>query len=180
MVTGTELFLLFIIIIIIVVISVLNSISAFRITKISTYKTDDDLKRAHEFLTGSAVAGWLGLIIIVAILSSYLSKSDSKEMTTGITVFLVISIILIITTGVLSAVAAVNLDRSKAKKKELEETGARSMTNVSSILGILGGVLATAVIVIPYFRKSKSKSKLSDDDVEDEDDLGEAEELAVL
>lgn len=175
---SLELFLLFIVIIIIVIIAVLNSIAAYRITKIETYQDDPELIKAHSDLIWSALAGWFGLIIIVAILAAYLpessiteSKKDQKGRSNGITVFLVISIILIIITGVLSAIASVDMDRSKISKNELKQNGARAMTNVSSILGIVGGILVIVVLIAPYFKSKKGKNGGKE---------AEAEELAEL
>ena len=172
-----ELVLLFIVIIIIVIIAVLNAIAASRLTGIKNYDSDSVLNRAHEFLTWSSVLGWIGLFFLVGLMAYYFSKDsiqrESVSKGTGVRVLLFITTIFIFIVGILSASAAVEMDKTTTNKKELDESGARGLTNWAAILGIVGAVLVVVALVASYYVKVRAvkkkdpktgKSKLSDEE----------------
>lgn len=184
---GLEIFLLFIVVIIVVIISVLNSIAAVRITTIPNYEADIDLKNAHSKLTISAIVGWIGLIIIVGILAYYFSKIEDSGIAksgeegqsttgTGLKVFLFVAIILIFITGILSAIAAVDLDKSK--NKDVKESGARSLSNAAAVAGIVGAIAVIVTLVIAFTSKKKAAEGEKGDS--SESSSSEMEDLAML
>nr|QBK89672.1 MAG: uncharacterized protein LCPAC001_01850 [Pithovirus LCPAC001] len=185
---GLEIFLLFIVLIIIVVIAVLNSVAAVRITTITNYEADIELKKAHSRLIISAIIGWVGLIIIVGILAYYFSKVEDTAIAkpgeegnsttgAGLKVFLFVAVVLIFITGILSAIAAVELDKSK--NKDVKETGARSLSNSAAVAGIIGAIIVIITLIIAFTSNKKAKEGKSDSDESDSNSI-DMEELAAL
>lgn len=166
-----ELVLLFIVIIIVIIIAVLNAIAASRLTDIKSYDSDSNLQRAHVFLTWSSVFGWLGIFILVGLAAYYFGKTDSEKSKvsqgTGVRIFLFATTVLIFITGILSASAAVEMDKNTQNKAELDESGARGLANWAAVLGIIGSVMVIIALVTSYYyRESKKKKTTMDKDTE--------------
>ncbi len=162
-----ELVLLFIVIIIVIIIAVLNAIAASRLTDIKSYDSDSNLQRAHELLTWSSVIGWLGIFILVGLAAYYFGKADSEKSKvsqgTGVRIFLFVTTVLIFITGILSASAAVEMDKNTQNKAELDESGARGLANWAAVLGIIGAVMVIIALVTSYYYRESKKKKMDKD-----------------
>ena len=130
--------------------------AAVKVTKIDNWDNNDKLRSAHRNLTWAAVITWItiALILVGAILYFIYGLETAAE--TGKYVawgLLALSLIAVIFVGILSAIAASDINTSGVSDKKSADRDAV----IAAILGIVGSVLIITVLLISVFYKPKKK-----------------------
>lgn len=132
--------------------------AARRITDIPDWDKNTDLKSAHGYLTGAAIATWIGIpLVIVLLILYFVYGSESIEETGKIVtyIFLFILLILVILIGILSAVGASKINSSKVS----DDNGSykQAIIAASLALGVIGIIIILMIIKAVVKHKSKDK-----------------------
>jgi len=117
--------------------------------------SDPELKSAHGYLTVVAVAAWLSVALIIGGIIAYIIfGSETVEVTGNWVVYglLFFTLALVLTVGILSAIAAAKIGTSKADNK-----GAYRQAIIATVLAIVGFVLVAVILGIKIFYKPKKK-----------------------
>lgn len=138
--------------------------AAVKVTKIPNYKDNQKLKSAHSYLSWAAVVTWItvALLLIAGILYLFFAWETAEE--TGgyvIDFFLGISLLAVITVGILSAVGAADVNDSGVSDKK----NANRQAVIAAILAIVGFVLIVGLLLYkllynPKKNKQKKEQKL--------------------
>lgn len=129
--------------------------AAVRITGIKGYKNDPQLEAAHRLLSGSAVATWIGIplmIVVIILFATVLEGTGiAKYIAYGL---LFITLILVVLVGILSAMGANDINRSDVNDNNGSFTSA--VVAASLALGVIGIVL---IVIITKTVLDSRKSK---------------------
>lgn len=141
---------------------------------------DPELKSAHSYLSWTAVITWISVAAILVMGGLYIFfGSESIEVTGNWVIygFLCLTLLLVGAVGVLSAIAATKINRTKADNK-----GAYRQAIIAAILGIVGFVMVLTILIIKFTYKSKGKSSVFDSEMPSwaSTALGDAGELAEV
>lgn len=153
---------LFVIIIILLLISgVFATKSAIAVKDINNYDTDSELQKAHRYLTGAAIACWLGVFIIIVIIGIYIFFVGETVFETG-TFFtvglLIFTIFLTVLVGALSIIAARAIDQSSNYKSS--NSSAHKDAIIASVVSIGGiGFIFITMIFVLISASQRNKNK---------------------
>ena len=120
-------------------------------------KTDPDLVYSHKILTISSIVAWLSVALIIGGIIAYIVfGSETVEVTGNYVVYglLFFILLLILTVGILSAIAAYNINKTTANND-----GAYKASIVSAVLAIIGFVLVLGIILFKAFHKPKKEKE---------------------
>lgn len=124
---------------------------------------DPDLKSAHSYLTYAAILCWISIAAILIGGGLYLFFFSETIEETGNWVvygFLFLTLILVGAVGILAAIAATKIGKSKA-----DNNGAYRQTIIAAVLGIVGFVMVLTIIGIKFFYKAKGKESVFDKNI---------------
>lgn len=144
--------------------------AASRVTEIDKWKKDHDLKKAHTYLSWSAVFGWVGLAGLVTLIVLYaIFGSESIQFTLGLVSkgLLLLAIGLLIMTGSFAAVGASFIDKSP-NSSEGKKNGAYKQAIIATVLALVGGTLIIGLFLYMMFHKPKTKEDVKKDKTKDE------------
>lgn len=164
--------------ILLIVAGVFATKAAVDVARVKDYGKDPDLSHAHKYLTASAVMTWvsvgLGFIVLIIGFSAgvYFSPGPAHQATfetvsktatgghgiggTSMIVLTVITTILLLMTGILSAVAASDMKKSKVAG-ELYKSGYNSAITAAVIA--IGSIGLFVIGMIVYFVSKGSETK---------------------
>lgn len=139
--------------------------SSIRITHISDYRDIAKLESAHRKLTIASVIAWITVaFILVAGILYLIFGSEETEVTseaTGVSFgsivvygLLFISLVATSTVGILSAMAASDINASGVQDKDL----ANRQAIIAAVLAIVVVVALLVVIIARFFHKPKKKN----------------------
>lgn len=144
--------------------------AAARVTQVSKWKKDSDLKHAHTYLSWAATFGWVGLAVIIVLIVLYLIfGSESIEFTAGLVSkgMLLLTIGILIMTGSFAAVGASYIDKSPSGQ-DAKDNGAYGQAITAAVLALVSGVLIIGLFLYLMFHKPKSKKDTKDESTKEE------------
>jgi hypothetical protein len=121
-------------------------------------KSDPELSSAHRYLTIVAILSWLSVaLMLVGIFLFIFFDLETVSITRNFFVYglLFLTLGLVLTVGILSAIAAYKIGKSQA-----DNSGAYRQAIIAAILGIVGFVLVAVVLGIKIFYKPKKKKEI--------------------
>lgn len=116
-------------------------------------KTDPDLQTAHRYVTWAAILSWISVALIIGGIIAYvIFGSETVEVTGNWVVYglLFFTLLLILTVGILSAIAAYNINKTSA-----DNSGSYRQSIIAAVLAIIGFVLVLGIILFKAFHKPK-------------------------
>ena len=116
---------------------------------------DPDLKSSHYYFTIVAIVAWLSVALIIGGIIVYIIfGSETVEVTGNWVIYLLLffTLALVLTVGILSAIAAYKIGASSADNK-----GAYRQAIIATVLAIVGFVLVAIILGIRLFHKPKKK-----------------------
>lgn len=131
--------------------------AARRVTDITGWSDNPELKSAHSLLSGAAVATWIGLALIIVLLILYfIYFFETIEITGGFVtyLFLFVLLALVILIGVLSAIAANKIN--SANVSDNKGSYKQAIIAASLALGVMGIVIILMILKF-YLQHHKSK-----------------------
>ena len=143
--------------------------AAYELEKHKGYKSDNDFKTAHTYLTWSSVIAWLSigfilLAIVLLIVGAVFTGGTDFLLLAGtlgslIYIFLLILIILVLACGVLTAAASVDMKKSPNFKNtgELKKAYDNAIYASVASLATLGILIIGTVFYYYYRQRSKSQ-----------------------
>ena len=148
--------------------------AAARVTQVDDWKKDNDLKKAHTYLSWSATFGWVGLAGLITLIVLYvIFGSESIEFTIGLVSkgLLLITIGILITTGSFAAAGASFIERSP-KSEAAKKNGAYRQAIIAAVLAIVAGAAIIGLFLYLMFHKPKTKEdKKKEEEQKDIDDI---------
>jgi hypothetical protein len=131
--------------------------AAVKTTKITGYSKNQKLRSAHARLSWAAVITWItvALIVVLAILFVIFVEFETAGIFTNIVVYVLLFMALgaTIFVGVLSAIAAADINSSGAKDRK----NANRQAVIAAILAIVGFVGLVGILIYRFFGGSKKK-----------------------
>jgi hypothetical protein len=130
--------------------------SSVRITGIPGYKEIPDLESAHKWASIAAVVTWISIaLMIVGIILYIVFASETAEFTAKWVIYglLFLTLVGTITVGILSALTANDVNKSKVPDKNLADRQAI----IAAVLAIVVFVLVVVVLILTFVHKSKKK-----------------------
>jgi len=140
--------------------------AAAQVTKVSKWKKDHDMKKAHTYLSWSATFGWVGLAVIITLIVLYvIFGSESIEFTAGLVSkgMLLLTIGILILTGSFAAVGASYIDKSP-NSDEAKKNGGYRQAIIAAVLSLVAGALIIGLFLYLMFHKPKSKKNAKKDE----------------
>jgi magnesium-transporting ATPase (P-type) len=135
--------------------------AATRVTKVSKWRKDSDLKEAHTLLSWGAVSGWVGLAIIVTLIVLYMIFGlETAQFTGGLVskALLFLTIVILLITGSLAAAGASYIARSP-NSAPAKSNGAYGHAIIAAVSALIAGVLVGSLFLYLMFHKPKSKEE---------------------
>lgn len=122
--------------------AVYSASAATNITKIDSWKKDEDLKSAHSWLSWSTALGWISVVLIIVLIVLYVMfGSETAEATGGLAAkgFLFLTLGAMLITGIFSALGAAKIGKSQGILFA-KDNGAYSDAIWATVLAIVGAV----------------------------------------
>lgn len=157
-----ELLLLIITVLLLIISAVYSVMAAIAIAKLDGYESNPNLDKSHKWLTWSSVISWIGITIIVLLIIFYIYQNSKGEGETfssnlAVRIFLFLTLVILITAGVLSANAAIDMENS-SRVLEANNSGAYKDAVISTVLALAGGGLILIAFIASLFNSGTSTS----------------------
>jgi membrane-bound ClpP family serine protease len=137
--------------------------SAVRLQGADGYNTNSDIGTAHKWLSWGAVAGWIGVAIIILCIILYLIfGSETVEATGNLFIYgmLFLSLAATIVVGVFSAMGAYYINKANVQNNN----GAYKTSIIAAVLGIVAFTFILITFLIKMFYHPKKKEETSKED----------------
>lgn len=133
--------------------------AAASITDIPNYSTIDGLRKAHDWLSGSAVAAWIGLAIVITLIVLYLIfGSESVEVTGGIvtTLLLFLTLFILLVVAILALIGTIEFHGTPNAAGNPAERDAI----IGTILAFMGFILVILLLIYNSTKGKEEQAKL--------------------
>ena len=133
--------------------------AAVKLTSIPNYSSNPDLTTAHKYLSIAAVVTWITVAAILVLGILYLIYGDVETggVFTNLVIYglLFLSLAATITVGILSAIAADKISKSKVTN----DNNARRQAIIAAVLALVAGVGLLIGLLVMLFKPSKKKDE---------------------
>ncbi len=149
-----------------VVTSVFAVKAAVEVTDVDDWDKDDNLKKAHSWLTWASVAGWISVALIITLVVLYLVFGlETAEFTAGLVAkgLLLLTLAVMVVTGSFAAVGASFIDKS-SKSSEAKSEGAYRDAIIAAVSALLGAAIIGGTFLWKMFHKPKKKGEEKKDE----------------
>ena len=143
--------------------------SAAKITDVSNWDRNKDLREAHKWMTWAAVVGWVSvglviLLIIIYVIFVFAVGSESSDWV--VKGFLLLILAAMAVAGSLSALGASRM-RLSSQFKEVRDNKAYENAIIAAVAALVGFVLVGALFLWKLLYKPKTLSDETDKEIEE-------------
>lgn len=134
--------------------------AARRVTTIPNWESNAELKSAHSYLTGAAVATWISIpLVIVLLILYFVYGSESIEITGNAVTFIFLLFILamVILIGILAAIGASKINQANVSNNE--GSYRQAIIAASLALGVMGIIIIILISRAIYRAKYKKEKE---------------------
>lgn len=137
--------------------------AAAQITKVSKWSDNPKLASAHKYLSAAASVGWIyiGVVIALIILTLIFIEVEFSFIPAIIGFLNVLTVAVLVTTGILSAIGTSNIDQSGVTSSEVSSARSKALTATLVSLLSIGLLLIYYLVsfIISQVRKKKEKEQ---------------------
>jgi len=124
-------------------------------------KQDSVLGSAHKYAVGAAIASILGATLIIGLIIAYFiytRGSSTRDLSTPATVMLAITLVLILLSGILTAIVAARMNSSSAGSAAIRKAAYNDAV-IATLLGIIGFVLISGILIALRVYQHRKKQR---------------------